>query len=610
MARLPLVLTLYLLSLVTPFSSAYTWPSPQYDTLEGLLYEGRRSDGSSLASLVHPCRKRTGTLASVAAEWLRFSFHDMATHNVDNGSGGMDGSLVYELDRAENFGLGFNQTLSDFEAFPNKMVSRADVMSIGAIMAVSTCGGPIIPFRGGRVDAWSAGATGTPEPQQDLPTLTESFRKQGFNQAEMIKLVACGHTMGGVRSADFPQLVAPDPNSVNPVIKDFDTTMNFDNAVVTEYLAGTTQNVLVVGSNQTMDSDLRVFQSDNNSTMKTLANASTFQSECQAILTRMLNTVPTGVTLTDEITLLPAKVSAAQLTFEKNQLVFKSTFRLTQAINTTANANRNVTMLWCDKYGSNANCTGKTNAALSVSTVADDPNVSPITLNLGYSFLNYNFVVPISSNASITKFWFSVDEKNGSKPTVYDNGGSGYVIDQDQVLFVPMLSHVDVVPNTTYTQTYTNRQGQAFTRVYNLVAAVRDGTNPSRVYVDATDVAVTDFPYAINNPVDLTLNSTMPAVSGYSFYTAQVQDSGVQLSIDVHAVTAAQTYTQTFMQTLLLDNTPYVQPGAVTTATTAATTKSGAGRLSRVEVWHALLAAVVGAACLGGGVGTLLDWAL
>jgi len=25
----------------------------------------------------------------------------MATHNIDNGSGGLDGSLVYELDRAE-----------------------------------------------------------------------------------------------------------------------------------------------------------------------------------------------------------------------------------------------------------------------------------------------------------------------------------------------------------------------------------------------------------------------------------------------------------------------------------------------------------------------------
>ena len=53
-------------------ANAYTWPSPQYEALEAMLYEGQRPDGSSLASLVHPCKKRVTTLASVGAEWLRF----------------------------------------------------------------------------------------------------------------------------------------------------------------------------------------------------------------------------------------------------------------------------------------------------------------------------------------------------------------------------------------------------------------------------------------------------------------------------------------------------------------------------------------------------------
>ena len=97
---------------------------------------------------------------------------------------------------------------------------------------MSTCGGPIIPFKGGRIDAWHAGNYGTPQPQHDLATLTESFKNQGFNQAEMIKLVACGHTLGGVRTNDFPQLVPPDPNSKVAVIDDFDKTMQFDNLVL------------------------------------------------------------------------------------------------------------------------------------------------------------------------------------------------------------------------------------------------------------------------------------------------------------------------------------------------------------------------------------------
>jgi len=99
-------------------------------------------------------------------------------------------------------------------------------------MAVSTCGGPVIPFHPGRVDVWAAqSSNNTPLPQDPIQTLQESFRKQGFTSSEMITLTACGHTMGGVRSSDFPQLVPPNANSSMPVIKNFDTTTSFDNAV-------------------------------------------------------------------------------------------------------------------------------------------------------------------------------------------------------------------------------------------------------------------------------------------------------------------------------------------------------------------------------------------
>jgi len=60
------------LGLATSCLAEYSWPSPQYDTLETLLYEGRRGDGSSLAAIVQPCKNRTDTGASIGAEWLRF----------------------------------------------------------------------------------------------------------------------------------------------------------------------------------------------------------------------------------------------------------------------------------------------------------------------------------------------------------------------------------------------------------------------------------------------------------------------------------------------------------------------------------------------------------
>jgi hypothetical protein len=113
-------------------------------------------------------------------------------------------------------------------------------------------------------------------------------------------------------------------------------------------------------------------------------------------------------------------------------------------------------MLWCDRYGNDQNCKGNTRTYLPATTVDEDPNLSPMSQRQNYTFINYNFVVPIDSSSSISKFWFRVDEKNGSSPTVYNNGGNGYVLEQDQILFVPTVSHQDLVqlPDGNYTKTY------------------------------------------------------------------------------------------------------------------------------------------------------------
>ncbi|VUC37994.1 unnamed protein product, partial [Clonostachys rosea] len=42
-----------------------------------------------------------------AAEWIRSAFHDMITHDSALGTGGLDGSIWFELDRAENGALAF-----------------------------------------------------------------------------------------------------------------------------------------------------------------------------------------------------------------------------------------------------------------------------------------------------------------------------------------------------------------------------------------------------------------------------------------------------------------------------------------------------------------------
>ena len=100
--------------------SAYTWPSPHYDALEEFLYEGIDKSGIPIATLASGCISRLFEGGpSINAEWLRLvcisfslrysyitsyfpqAYHDMATHNVTDGTGGLDSSILFELDRAE-----------------------------------------------------------------------------------------------------------------------------------------------------------------------------------------------------------------------------------------------------------------------------------------------------------------------------------------------------------------------------------------------------------------------------------------------------------------------------------------------------------------------------
>jgi hypothetical protein len=147
--------------------------------------------------------------------WLhsRNAYHDMATADVLAGTGGVDASIIYETDRDENVGAAFSETKSFFVGLVTKRSSLADLFALAAIIAVGACsnGSLVIPFSAGRVDATEAGPSGVPQPQEDLATHTASFARQGFNATEMIALVACGHTIGGVHGADFPQIVPSIP---------------------------------------------------------------------------------------------------------------------------------------------------------------------------------------------------------------------------------------------------------------------------------------------------------------------------------------------------------------------------------------------------------------
>ena len=104
-----------------------------------------------------------------------------------------------------------------------------------------------------------------------------------------------------------------------------------------------------------------------------------------------------------------------------------------------------VKLYWCDKRGEFADC------AHNMATVATEyrfrqpgslgpPN--PLAQRMSLLMQHYEFAVPIYANQSVSKFWFEVDgNENGTHTTKYDNGGKGYVLPQDVVIFTPFLSN-------------------------------------------------------------------------------------------------------------------------------------------------------------------------
>lgn len=134
-----------------------------------------------------------------AAGVLRLVFHDAGTFESGDSSGGMNGSIVYELERPENMGL--KRSLKVLEKAKivvdaRQSVSWADMISMGGAEAVSLCGGPNIPIQLGRLDSVIPDPEGKlPEETLDAYGLKHCFERKGFSTQELVALSGA-HTLG------------------------------------------------------------------------------------------------------------------------------------------------------------------------------------------------------------------------------------------------------------------------------------------------------------------------------------------------------------------------------------------------------------------------------
>ncbi|KAJ7188844.1 heme peroxidase [Mycena filopes] len=444
-------------------ATAYIWPSPRLDALELFRWDQEKS---GLLGVIQPCNfflfdGGSSSGRSDASDWIRTSYHDMATFNISDGTGGLDASIRFpeEQGRPEDVGDGFKNTLSVLINHSTRYISMADVLVLGAIMAIENCGGPEIAFRGGRVDAVAPNKPGVPEPQQDLDSHISAFARQGFTKTEMIGLVACGHTFGGVQHATFPDSVPELNDTTNTQsVSHFDTTfVTFDNNVATEYISGTTQNPLVVGLNDTTNSDKRIFSSDGNATMRAFAkSADHFSSTCADLFARMFDTVPRGVKLTEVITPLPIKPDNLKfdLALDGKTIGFTGQVRFWDL---PENTTQKVRLLWDDRRKSTSSSKSskpKNNATLILSGVSP----SGVRHTVGW----YDTpILTLDAAAGITNMRFAVDGR------VEDQGGVGFAVQDDLI----WSRESCVYTNTSITSG-------------RFTIAVRNTLSPTRVYLE------------------------------------------------------------------------------------------------------------------------------
>lgn len=231
-------------------------------------------------------------------------------------------------------------------------------------------------------------------------------------------MVACGHSLGNIHSLDFPEMVEGEPAEAN--VAHFDSTPGeFDNVVVTEYLGNSTKNPLVVGKNETMNSDKRIFESDGNKTMSSLANASTFQSKCGDIFERLINTVPSSVTLSDPVEIIDVKPYVEVVSLQDDgAMLFQGRIRVRNVAEKKINGDDlEVNLIYRDRSG----------AAVNEQIVAARARFRG-GQSFGFwrnTFTWFEFSTPLNASTAISSFDIQLKTISSGVTTVLDNEGTG-----------------------------------------------------------------------------------------------------------------------------------------------------------------------------------------
>ncbi|KAJ7244838.1 hypothetical protein C8J57DRAFT_1725427 [Mycena rebaudengoi] len=135
-----------------------------------------------------------------------------------------------------------------------------------------------------------------------------------------------------------------------------------------------------------------------------LSDPETFDQTYSRLLAQMIDTVPSNVQLTEVISPIPHKVDGVQLSIGASRLLLRASLRLLDQ-----NDNRDVTIHWEDKAG---RCASNECSASWIDfreALRDEDDLQ----------------VGVNATTSLSKFWFTVDQGDGSAPITLDSDATG-----------------------------------------------------------------------------------------------------------------------------------------------------------------------------------------
>jgi len=161
----------------------------------------------AIQDLIETDQEQRGDGTSLYGTMIRLAWHCSGSYSKVDNSGGSNGAKMRhapEKDWGANAGLGVARAaLEPIKAkFPE--ISYGDLYTLAGVVAVEACGGPLIPYRLGRVDEES-GETSPPDgrlPDADKGSkamtaqhLRTIFGRMGFSDRDIVALSGA-HAMG------------------------------------------------------------------------------------------------------------------------------------------------------------------------------------------------------------------------------------------------------------------------------------------------------------------------------------------------------------------------------------------------------------------------------